>query len=91
MLSPAFVQVRSLCLSSDGTKILVGTLGSDILELAAVEKQKGEDGEEEGEEEEARMVINAALISAEGGQEAKQAFGCDAIEPDCNKNEDLVL
>lgn len=38
-----------MCLSSDGTKVLVGTLGSDILELATVEKPKGEDGEEEEE------------------------------------------
>lgn len=43
-------QVRSVCLSSDGSKVLVGTLGSDILELAAVEKPKGEDGEDDGEE-----------------------------------------
>ena len=32
--------------------MLIGTLGSDILELAAVEKQKNADGEDEGEEEE---------------------------------------
>ncbi|CAM9694400.1 unnamed protein product, partial [Ectocarpus sp. 12 AP-2014] len=43
-------QVRSICLSSDGTKVLVGTLGSDILELATVEKPSGgADGEEEEE------------------------------------------
>ncbi len=42
-------KVRSVCLSSDGTKVLVGTLGSDILELATVEKPKGEEGEEEEE------------------------------------------
>lgn len=43
-------QVRSICLSSDGTKVLVGTLGSDILELATVEKPSGgDDGEEEEE------------------------------------------
>ncbi|CAM9399079.1 unnamed protein product [Ascophyllum nodosum] len=45
-------QVRSVCLSSDGVKVLVGTLGSDILELAAVEKQKGAAGEDDEEEEE---------------------------------------
>lgn len=44
-----------MCLSSDGTKVLVGTLGSDILELATVEKQKSADGEEEDEEGEASV------------------------------------
>lgn len=42
-----------MCLSADGTKVLVGTLGSDILELAAVEKQKSADGEDDAEEGEA--------------------------------------
>lgn len=50
-------QVRSVCLSADGTKVLVGTLGSDILELAAVEKQKNAEGEDEGEEEEASVLF----------------------------------
>ncbi|CAM9609602.1 unnamed protein product [Scytosiphon promiscuus] len=56
-------QVRSVCLSSDGTKVLVGTLGSDILELATVEKPKGEDGEDEGEE---------AIDEAEEGEEGAE-------------------
>ncbi|CAM9107723.1 unnamed protein product, partial [Hapterophycus canaliculatus] len=58
-------QVRSVCLSSDGTKVLVGTLGSDILELATVEKTKGEDGEDDGEE--------APADDAEEGEEGAVA------------------
>ena len=48
-----------MCLASDGTKVLVGTLGSDILELATVEKPKGEDGDEE--EEASALSISACL------------------------------
>lgn len=46
-----------MCLSADGTKVLVGTLGSDILELATVEKQKSADGEEDDEEGEASLLM----------------------------------
>lgn len=45
-----------MSLSSDGTKVLVGTLGSDILELATVEKPKGSEDEDEGEEEASLIV-----------------------------------
>lgn len=44
-LSLSVFQVRSVCLSADAAKVLVGTLGSDILELAAVEMPKNLDGE----------------------------------------------
>ena len=61
-LPTVFVQVRSVCLSSDGVKVLVGTLGSDILELAAVEKQKGAAGEDDEEEEEQEEEQEEASI-----------------------------
>lgn len=54
---PTLPKVRSVGLSADGTKVLVGTLGSDILELATVEKQKSADGEEEDEEGEASLLM----------------------------------
>lgn len=47
----ALRQVRSVCLSSDCTRVLVGTLGSDIFELAAVEKPKDAEGDEDAEED----------------------------------------
>lgn len=59
-------QVRSVCLSADGTKVLVGTLGSDILELAAVEKQKNAEGEDEGEEEEASVSFVRGRVGGGG-------------------------
>lgn len=45
-------KVRSVCLAADGTKVLVGTLGSEIFELAAVEKPNNSEEEDvEGGEE----------------------------------------
>lgn len=76
--------MRSLSISTDGSKVLVGTLGSDIFELAAIEDSSNVDGgglepDQEGGAVDSAESTDGPDHEARGGNAALKLSGVGRV------------